>query len=158
MENVHPQLRIKPVQLIKISLQTIQGFIFLTDKLISVTCYYFGNKRAEFPSFRRKPESIEKAGCRIRSGMTNLVVFTCRCNNEQPNSWLSGILKLKDILENFSSDSSPFHLPSAFPSRSSSQRSGHPTSLVRRFFLSFQKRRHRRFFDAQFFHARYQCC
>jgi hypothetical protein len=42
--------------------------------------YYFGNKRAEFPSFRRKPESIKKTGCRIKSGMTNFEVFTCRCN------------------------------------------------------------------------------
>jgi hypothetical protein len=45
------------------------------------TNYYSGNKRAEFPSFRRKPESIKKTGCRIKSGMTTLKVFTCRCNS-----------------------------------------------------------------------------
>jgi hypothetical protein len=27
------------------------------------------------------PESIEETGCRIKSGMTNLEVFTCRCNS-----------------------------------------------------------------------------
>jgi len=48
--------------------------------------YYSGNKRAEFPSFRRiplrarEPESTEKTGCRIKSGMTNFKAFTCRCN------------------------------------------------------------------------------
>jgi hypothetical protein len=34
-------------------------------------------------SFRRKPESSKKTGCRIKSGMTYFDIFTCRSNNFQ---------------------------------------------------------------------------
>ena len=51
-------------------------------------CYYSGNKISKIPSFRRKPESTEKTGCRIKacpgldpgSGMTSFDMFTCQRN------------------------------------------------------------------------------
>jgi hypothetical protein len=45
-------------------------------------CYYSGNKRAEFPSFRRIPSYPERhARARVKSGMATYKVFTRRCNN-----------------------------------------------------------------------------